>query len=184
MKIVKILGKIIDFFCRVISKLRKEYLASNFKRIGKNCYIGNYTKIYPQTISMGDYVSIGNGCVIQSVHGEIVIGNHVMFGPDVHIHGGNHKTNEIGRLLDNTTPKREDEDGTIVIEDDVWVGSCAIILKGVHIGTGSIIGAGSIVTKDIPPYSIYTNKVEPMIRKRFTEEEQQRHESMLRQRDN
>lgn len=55
-------------------------------------------------------------------------------------------------------------------------------MKGVHIGRGSIIGAGSIVLKDIPSYSIYVNKVEPIIRKRFTSEEIMEHERKLRER--
>ena len=56
----------------------------------------------------------------------------------------------------------------IIVEDDVWIGYGALILSGVTIGQGSIIGARSIVTKDVPPYSIYAgNKV---IRKRFPDE--------------
>lgn len=58
--------------------------------------------------------------------------------------------------------------GKIVLEDDVWIGANAIILSGVHIGQGAIVGAGSVVARDIPPYAIYAgNRV---IKKRFSEE--------------
>lgn len=50
--------------------------------------------------------------------------------------------------------------GPIVIEDDVWIGANSIVLSGVHIGQGAIIGAGSVVAKDVPPYAIFAgNKV-------------------------
>lgn len=56
----------------------------------------------------------------------------------------------------------------IIIEDDVWIGYGTTILAGVHIGTGCIIGAGSIVAKNLPPYSVYAgNKI---IKKRFSDE--------------
>lgn len=103
-----------------------------------------------------------------------------MFGPGVHIHGGNHKIYEIGRYLKDASPKEIGEDGEIIIDDDCWIGACAIILKGVHIGQGSIIGAGAIVTKDIPPYSIYVGSTTPTIRQRFSQEEVQEHERLLK----
>ena len=58
--------------------------------------------------------------------------------------------------------------GEIKIEDDVWICHGSLILSGVTIGKGSVIGAGSIVTKDIPPYSIFANG--RVIRKRFNED--------------
>lgn len=57
--------------------------------------------------------------------------------------------------------------GSIVVKDDVWIGEGAIILSGVTIGQGAIVGAGSVVTKDIPPYCVWVgNKI---IKKRFPE---------------
>ena len=175
----QLLGKIVYQFSRALEKLKKLYLASQFEEIGKHCYLGNGLKITPANIRLGDRVSIGNGSVIQSAHGKIIIGNHVMLGPNVHIHGGNHKIDQIGRYMDDVDIKKQGDDGVIVIEDDVWLGSCCIILKGVHIGRGSVVGAGTIVTNDIPPYSICTNKVETVIRQRFTTEEIALHEAKL-----
>ena len=62
-----------------------------------------------------------------------------------------------GSELLNYVSERLKDDEDVVIENDVWIGMNAMILKGVHIGEGSVIGAGAIVTKDIPPYSIITN---------------------------
>ena len=74
--------------------------------------------------------------------------------------------------------KKPGEDGTVIINDDCWIGACAIILKGVEIGKGSVIGAGSIVTESIPEYCIYTGSAVPLLRRRFTEEEVEIHERM------
>ena len=67
----------------------------------------------------------------------------------------------------------------MVIEKDVWVGARSIILKGVTIGEGSVIAAGAVVVKDVPPYSIYINK--DKILKRFSEEEFAKHRELLEQ---
>lgn len=56
--------------------------------------------------------------------------------------------------------KRIQDDGDVVMEDDVWSGMNDMILKGVYIGEGSMIGAGTLIIKDIPPYSIVTSLVE------------------------
>lgn len=79
---------------------------------------------------------------------RIVIGNNVMFGPNCCIDGASHPTDSIRRNagFEYAYP--------ITIEDDVWLGSGVHIMPGVTIGRGCVIGAGSIVTKDIPPYSL------------------------------
>lgn len=64
--------------------------------------------------------------------------------------------------------------GKIIVGDDVWIGSHAMILSGVHIGNGAIIGAGSIVTKDVPSYAIVVGNPAHVVKYRFTEEEIQK----------
>lgn len=67
----------------------------------------------------------------------------------------------------------------VVIEEGCWIGTRAIILKGVRVGKGSVIGAGAIVTKDVPPYSIYVGVPSMKILPRFTKEEILEHESRI-----
>ena len=140
--------------------------------IGKNCIFT------PESISVGENVYIGANCVFQSAHGEIIIGNHVMFGPGTHIHGGNHKTTEIGVYMDQVQ-KEKGTDGRVIIEDDVWVGSNAIILCGVHVHRGAVIGAGTIVTKDVPAYAIVVGNAGKVIKYRFSDEQIIYHESRI-----
>ena len=68
----------------------------------------------------------------------------------------------------------------VIIEDDVWVGYGAIILSGVKIGKGIIIAAGSVVTKDIEPYSIVGGNPANFIKYRFTKDEIKQHESLIK----
>jgi acetyltransferase-like isoleucine patch superfamily enzyme len=61
--------------------------------------------------------------------------------------------------------------GDIIIEDDVWIGVNAVILGDVKIGRGAVVGAGSIVTKNIPPYAIVAGNPAKVIKQRFTPEQ-------------
>ena len=106
-----------------------------------------------------------------------------MFGPAVTIVSGDHRSDIIGKYMIEITDseKRSEDDLDVVIEDDVWVGTGAIILKGVTIGRGSIIAAGALITKDVPPYSIVGGVPARVIKMRFTPEEIKRHENNLKQ---
>lgn len=98
-------------------------------------------------ISIGDFSGIGINC---QVRGPLTIGKDVMMGPDVLIltHTHNHENVNIPMRLQKGYIKG------VIIGDDVWIGTRVIILPGVHIGNGVIIGAGAVVTKDIPDYAI------------------------------
>jgi acetyltransferase-like isoleucine patch superfamily enzyme len=101
------------------------------------------------SIVIGDRTSIGSHCCI-SGSGSVYIGKNCLIAPYVGIFSSNHN------FMDGSRPIRSQ--GTtlkpIVIEDDCWIGSGAKILAGVTLGQGSVIGAGAVVTKDIPPYSV------------------------------
>ena len=97
---------------------------------------------------IGDSVGI-SGCTISAAT-SIIIGNHVLIGSGCLITDTDwHPIDPEERRLDGGG-----ESAPIVIEDDVFIGARAIVLKGVTIGKGSVIGAGAVVAKSIPPYSI------------------------------
>ncbi len=153
MRISSILGRIILWFRRASEYFIRQYYFTRIAKCGKKVYIGKNSILSCENIEIGDDVYIGPNCVLQSSYGKIVIGNHVMFGPGVNIHGGNHRINEIGKLLKHTTEKKPGDDGVITIEDDCWIGANSIILTNVTIGTGSVIGAGSVVARSVPQCS-------------------------------
>ena len=164
------IGELLDFFQKMYWFFMRKYQLTQFEKCGEKVYLGRRCIFTPQNISIGNDVYIGDNACIQSAHGKIIIGNHVMFGPNVHIHGGNHKYNCIGIYMKDIVNKKPNEDGIVKICDDVWIGAGAIILKGVAIGEGSIIGAGSIVTKDVNPYSIVVGSLPRQEFQRFDQQ--------------
>lgn len=100
--------------------------------VGKNCYF-----------NLGVIIDAGR-------EGKIVIGDNCLFGPYVVVRAADHKFDR----MDIPIYKQGHDFGTIVIEDDCWICAHVTITKNVRIGRGSVIGANSVVTHDIPPYSI------------------------------
>ena len=179
MTISAFLGYLFSSIVKPFSYCIREWQKSRFNECGKNVYVGKRCIFTEKNMIIGDDVYIGSNACMQSEHGMIYIGNHVMFGPGVHIHGGNHKIREVGKLLKHTSDKLPGEDGKVIIEDDCWIGANAMILAGVTIGTGSVIGAGAIVTKNIPSYSVYTGVPNIKLRTRFTQQELIDHKKKL-----
>ena len=130
---------------------RKYVIIGNNVSILKNTII-ECTGVISQLgegIEIGDNVGIAQNCFIQ-VRGKIKIGNNVIFGPHVSIFSENHNYQNINIPIKDQGASRIG----VIIEDDCWIGSNTIILDGVNIGKGSIIAAGSVVTKDVIPNSI------------------------------
>lgn len=122
--------------------------------------------------TFGDNVKLGNGAGIGancSIPSGVTIGDHGMIGIDVLMFTNEH------RYEDLTTPmglQGRTEIEPIVIGNDVWIGSRSLIMKGVHIGDGAIIAAGSVVTKDVPPYEIWGGNPARFLKSRLTEKEE------------
>ena len=79
--------------------------------------------------------------------------------------------------------KLPENDQDVHIEEGVWVGCNATILKGVTIGKGAVVAAGSVVTKDVLPYSIVGGNPAKVIKYRFTPEQIEKHESIIKERN-
>ena len=130
--------------------------------LGINCHIYGMLTVYNYNgkIKIGNHCSVGEYSRIVSGK-SITIGNRVMIAHNVNILDNNsHPKNARLRHEDFVTTyatgmqEYDLESKEIVIEDDVWIGFNTIILKGVHIGQGAIIGAGSVVVKDVEPWTV------------------------------
>lgn len=114
---------------------------------------GKKVNIYPEArfsskVELGNNSDIGLAARIQ---GKCIIGDNVMMGPEVMIWTMNHRTS------DWTVPmmyQGSEEEKPVVIGNDCWIGSRVVVLPGVKIGNGVIIGAGTVVSKDIPDYAV------------------------------
>lgn len=157
--------------------------------LGNRCFIDDHVTIYISNrkgkviladdvclyrgtvleVVKGGEIRIGSGthvqpyCVLNSVIGKLVIGRnvqiavHCAFFPYMH------------RIDDVSIPIQEQgfsSKGGIVIDDDVWIGTGVKVMDGVHIGRGSVVGAGAVVTRDMPPFSIAVGSPARVIRKR------------------
>lgn len=135
----------------------------------------NYANIF-----VGDDVSIGAGATWMATESRIHVGSKVMFGPNTTLVAGNHNTGVVGQYLYDVHEKRPGDDVDIVIEEDVWVGACAIILKGVHIGRGAVVAAGALVNRDVPAYCVVGGVPARVLSLRFAAFDQMLfHEQML-----
>lgn len=165
----------IRLFCNWIRFRKAQLLWLRSNRHNKT-RMGNYFP--PSCVSVGRYTY--GKLIVHHFGAEnegLVIGDFCSIGPDVEFFlGGEHHPLFISNypfgLYIKGMEKYEKYDrtskGKIVIGDDVWLGAHSIVLSGVHIGQGAIIGAGSVVAKDIPPYGIYANG--RIVKYRFSEQ--------------
>lgn len=164
---------------RIFRRLLMYFLMPLFNKHGRNFLFDPFGSYSYKTISVGDDVSLGRGAVLWATESSITIGSKVMFGPNVTIMGGDHNASKIGCFMSDAHEKLPDNDLPVVIEDDVWVGAGAIILKGVTIGRGSIIAAGALVIRNVPPYSIIGGMPAKRLKVRWSCEEIISHEAKL-----
>ncbi|MHB8959828.1 MAG: acyltransferase [Candidatus Limnocylindrales bacterium] len=100
-------------------------------------------------ISIGDRSAIGDHSYLGG-QGGIAIGSDVLFGPRVHVFSENHEFADIDQVIRTQGEIR----APVTIEDDCWIGAGSTILGGVRIGHGVVVGAGTVVTRDVPPYAV------------------------------
>lgn len=154
---------------------KKIYIRKNFRKVGsgKGIHIDGTAGIYIGTNSMitcGEEAEIQIGKNFHATEhlrltslNRVTIGNNVLLGSDVTIIDSNHGMN--GNDLEKGYNNQKMLKSTVNIQDNVWCGDRVIILPGASIGCGSIIGAGSIVTKDVPPYCIAVGNPARVIKK-------------------
>lgn len=176
----KIVSKIYSKILSIIAR----YQLSQFAEKGKNVHLGHSADLIPSHIYCGHHVHIGPHASFMASIAHINIGNYVTFGPNVTIRGGDHRTDVIGKHIYEIgeNEKLPENDKDVVIEDGVWCGCNVTILKGCHIGKGAVIAAGSVVTKNVPPYAIVGGNPAKIIKYRFTEEQIREHERILKER--
>jgi len=145
------------------------------QKIGKYFIAGKNTKI-EKKFEAGACCCIGSNSYIGP---KVIFGNFVMISNHVNIIGNDHISEEAGIPSILAGRPKNYYDLKTVVKDDVWIGQGVTILRGVTIEEGAIIGASSVVTKDIPAYTIYAGIPAKFIKKRFNDDEIKKHSLFL-----
>lgn len=126
---------------------KQELIRQLLGTVGSNPFIGdNFHCDFGLNIHVGDNFHADYNCTMLDV-AEIRIGHNCLIGPDVGIYTAGHRLQPEGRTLDGYGLP-------ITIGNDVWIGGHSTILPGVTIGDGSVVAAGSVVIKDVPPQTL------------------------------
>lgn len=122
----------------------------NFRIEAWDLHMGN---TYSPEITIGKNVSFNMNCHVGAID-RIIIKNNVLFGSNVLITDHSHGGTDIDTLKIVPTKRNLQSKGPVIIEEDVWVGDNVSILPGVTIGNNAVIGANSVITKNVPAYSV------------------------------
>ena len=149
-------------------------MQSHNHKISSSAFIGNGCNLKSQSISIGDGTRLNGNVLIHGI-GPCSIGNYCALGYNINIITSTHKINfpniqiALQRKISSSKNFLEDaSQGGVKIFNSVWIGDGVNILPGVKIHDCSIIGAGSVVYKDVEPYSIYAGNPAKFIKKRFS----------------
>ncbi len=150
---------------RELKRICNKIFKTNFP-IHKNVFIGKNVK-YDKTVVLGGDLKIGDESYIRAyseIGSCVEIGKYCSIANNVIIAPPEHDYSKFSTRWDNKPNK------ITIIENDVWIGTQSIILQGVKIGNGAIVGANSVVTKDIPPYAIVVGSPAKILKFRFNNE--------------
>jgi virginiamycin A acetyltransferase len=160
------------FFRKIINQIHKNKTYANFKK--------NSIDIHPDS-KLGKFTTIGFGTRItgpafidSKQEAPVTIGKYCAIAHNLRMRSRNHYTGYINLQCNFQNkqgfPSLYATKGSIVIGNNVWIGDNVIILSGVKAGDGAVIGAGSVVTKDVPPYAVAVGNPAKVIKKRFSDE--------------
>jgi acetyltransferase-like isoleucine patch superfamily enzyme len=165
----------------VLRSLIREYEKVLFQRKWRKQNSHNTTvagNIFPIEIVSVGKMSYGLLNVLSYLpsNERLQIGHYVSIAPNVlFILGGNHQIDTITSfpfysMIISPNISEAESKGAIIVNDDVWIGTRAMILSGITIGKGAVIAAGSVVTKNVPPYAIFGGNPAHLIKYRFSTE--------------
>lgn len=146
------------------SRIKNDGLGRDAIRIGAHTHVHGVIQLMEHggSVGIGEYCYIGEDARIWSCE-SIVIGDRVLISHGVNIHdniahslSAEQRHRHIRQIygIDSSSGSADVAAAPVVIEDDVWIGFNSTVLKGVTIGKGGVIGAATVVTKDVEPYAI------------------------------
>lgn len=148
----------------IANRIRLFLVKHIFKKVGKEVKIHAGVSFGSGiNVQIGNYSSLNQDC---SIANDTIIGNDVMMGPGIIVLSGSHNFERTDiPMREQGAPSRK----PVIIGDDVWIGTRTIILPGVKIGDHAIIGAGSVVTRNVEEWTIVAGNPARMIRARISD---------------
>jgi acetyltransferase-like isoleucine patch superfamily enzyme len=173
---------ILQLFKNIV-KLSRNYEPRDFGLFGKSSILqGTGIISNASNIFIEDHVNIGGNYILYATNAKIYIKKYFIAANGLKIATGQHER-RIGRFLGSITEKEKNHDigldKDVTINEDVWAGFNVTILSGVEIGRGCTIGAGSVVTRSTPPYSVCVGSPAKIIKFYWTVEQILEHEKTL-----
>jgi len=168
------------FIKNLFRKLTGTIVQRNFLSLtaGESVNLSPNLAINAGHVMIGDYSYIGSGRISSLSNTQITIGKFTSIASGINIIGALHKhhisTYGLSKLLKDTDRRglvHGISRGDIIIGNDVWIGTNAIVLSGIKISDGAIIGAGAVVTKNIPPYAVAVGVPAKVMKNRFSDED-------------
>ena len=155
---------------------------------GKDLHLGAKVRLWaPDRLQIGDNVYIGKDSLIEC---NATIGNHCLIANRVAFVGRHdHDFRQIGipvrfsEWIGDLPPSATIRNEKVVVCDDVWIGYGSILLTGITVGTGAIVAAGAVVTKDVEPYTIVAGNPAKKVGLRFKGDELHRHQEAVNEVD-
>ncbi|CAK6476267.1 2,3,4,5-tetrahydropyridine-2,6-dicarboxylate N-acetyltransferase [Peribacillus frigoritolerans] len=155
----------------LIYKLIMNQYKKRFMNFGSNSLVPVFSGeiSHPSRVSIGNHVSLGKNCILETGGGKarIYIGEGSIIAPNCKFYAFNHNYNNSD--LKSIPYDNVNIEGDIVIGKGCWIGDSAIILAGSTIGNGVVIGAGAVVTKNIPDYAVVGGNPAKIIKYRDSE---------------
>lgn len=150
-----------------------------FGAMGRGCHIGKSCTLVPRQMYLDDYVIVQNLVNVIASEGKVVVKKYSVISSQCIIIPGLHMAAPGVPFYYQAKERVGDENLTICIDEDCWVGAGAILLRHCHLGRGSVVGAGSVVTKDFPPYAVVAGNPAKIIGVKFSKADILAHEAAI-----
>ncbi len=143
-----------------------QHLAGHNVIVSENCHIGNQTEIHTYDncrVWIKPFTSINDNC---RIIGDVIIERYCLLASNIFMSSGAHVAFTHPTMLIKDQDRLFPFSGKkIQVEEDCWIGWGVVIMPGVNIGKGAVIGANAVVTKDVPPYTVYVGSPAKKIKK-------------------
>ncbi len=166
-------------FYSILNQYVKPYDLKRYARIGNHSIVAGNTHVVPQNMEIDDYCVIQDRLNFISHKGKLYVKKYSVLSSGVTIVPASHQLTVGVPFYISTVGHINDKEGDVIVDEDCWIGTGAIILSNCHIGRGAVVAAGAVVSKDVPPYAVVAGVPARIIATKFKEDQIIEHERSL-----